>query len=130
MAIYDAYRKLSPPSSTWDRKARYSAIGKVPGKGYDDIFLVSALNHHVCVVRARVGEGLLGVLEGAGGQEWERLEVWRSRWWDLYLGDERVEAMGCVWGVMAWLMRRVEDGSAGCEEGGGADGLVEKMDLS
>ncbi|KAH7369883.1 hypothetical protein BKA65DRAFT_487211 [Rhexocercosporidium sp. MPI-PUGE-AT-0058] len=134
LAIYENYRKMSPPSATWDRKARYSAIGKVPGAGYDDVFLMSALNHHVCVVRARVSRALLSVLEGGAEEEWERLVVWRSRWWDLYLKEERVEAMGCVWGVMAWLMRKVEvevegegEEGAGAEEG---DGLVEKMDLS
>ncbi|KAG4443129.1 hypothetical protein IFR05_001361 [Cadophora sp. M221] len=134
MAIYESYRKMSPPSATWDRKARYSAIGKVPGRGYDDVFLVSALNHHVCVVRARVSERLLSVLAGGMEDDWERLEVRRSKWFDLYLAEERVEAMGCVWGLMAWLMRKVgseNEGGEGSEEvAGEGDGLVEKMDLS
>ncbi|KAL5323378.1 hypothetical protein ACEPPN_007913 [Leptodophora sp. 'Broadleaf-Isolate-01'] len=133
MAIYESYRKMTPPSATWDRKARYSAIGKVPGKGYDDVFLMSALNHHVCIVRARVSEKLLSVLEGGTEDEWERLEIRRSRWYDLYLKEERVEAMGCVWGVMSWLMRKVESergGEGGEDVAGEGDGLVEKMDLS
>ncbi|PVH88056.1 hypothetical protein DL98DRAFT_509563 [Cadophora sp. DSE1049] len=129
MAVYENYRKMNPPSATWDRKARYSAIGKVPGKGYDDIFLMSALNHHVSIVRARVSEKLLGVLEGGMEDEWERLEIRRTKWYDLYLKDERVEAMGCVWGVMAWLMRKVE--TPGAEKATGIDvPEVEKMDLS
>lgn len=106
LQIYNNYRKMLPPSSTWDRKARYCAIGKVEGVGYDDIFLVSALNHHVSIVRARVPEKLLGILEGGDQAEgWERVTMWRSKWYDLFLVSERIEGMELVWGMMAWLMR-------------------------
>ena len=47
---------------------------------------------------------------GAGtrrkSRSWGGLEVWRSRWYDLFLVEDRVEAMRLLWGVMAWLMRR------------------------
>ena len=106
MQIYNNYRKLLPPSSTWDRKARYSAIGKIEGIGYDDIFLVSALNHHVSIVRARVPEKLLAVLEGEDQAEgWERVTMWRSTWFDLFLISERIEAMELIWSMLTWLMR-------------------------
>ncbi|CAG8972843.1 hypothetical protein HYALB_00001262 [Hymenoscyphus albidus] len=108
LQIYDNYRKLLPPAPTWDRRTRYMPIGKpVPGKGYDDIFLISALNHHVSIVRVRVPDVLLGVLEGGSGQ-WRKVVMWRSKWFDLFLSDDRVEAMQIVWGMMAWLMRRVD----------------------
>lgn len=130
MHIYESYRKMNPPSSTWDRKARYEAIGRRKGEKGDDVFLVSSLNHHVCIVRARVPDGLLAALggeraEGAkgaerveggsgievegGGEEWERVEIRRSKWYDLYQSSERVEAMGVIWGMMAWLMRSTEE---------------------
>lgn len=106
LQIYENYRKMLPPSSTWDRKARYCAIGKVEGAGYDDIFLVSALNHHVSIVRARVPENLLRILEGGDQAEgWEKVTMWRSKWFDLFLASERIEGMELVWGMMAWLMR-------------------------
>jgi hypothetical protein len=106
MTIYENYRKLLPPSSTWDRKARYEAIGRVKGSGWDDVFLVSALNHHVCVMRARVPNALLEVLGGeTDGEGWERVQVWRSRWFDLFLVEDRIQGMELVWGMMAWLMR-------------------------
>ncbi|CZS95119.1 uncharacterized protein RAG0_04897 [Rhynchosporium agropyri] len=130
MAIYEQYRKMNAPSATWDRKARYSAIGKVAGQGYDDIFLMSALNHHISIVRARVSEKLLSVLDGGEEDEWDRLEVRRTKWYDLYLGEERVEAMGCIWGVMAWLMRKVENPIGGKSVASGDDKEAEKMDLS
>jgi hypothetical protein len=102
--LYENYRKMLPPSSGWDRRARYSAIGKVSGSGMDDIFLVSALNHHVSIVRARVPDSLLEALEGKDA-EWERVVVWRSRWFDLFLKEDRIQGMDLIWGMMAWLMR-------------------------
>jgi hypothetical protein len=133
MAIYENYRKLNPPGPTWDRKARYQAIGKAPGEGFDDVFLVSALNHHVCIMRARVPEKLLMILDGGDEKEgWERIVMWRSKWYDMYLGSERLEAMEIVWGMMAWLMRKIDNpadvGTATMEEDTSA--AEEKMDLS
>ncbi|KUJ10637.1 uncharacterized protein LY89DRAFT_247349 [Mollisia scopiformis] len=131
MQIYDNYRKMNPPGPTWDRKAKYMSIGKVEGVGYDDVFLVSALNHHICVVRARIPESLLEVLDGGEEKEWERVSMWRSKWFDMYLGKERVEAMELVWGMMAWLMRKIEGLKGPVEdEDDGDDGKAEKMDLS
>lgn len=78
------------------------------------------MNHHVAISRCRVGRGVLVGLEGLdgsgegegpgckGGKEGEEgVTVWRSRWWDLFSVEERVEAMGAVWGMMGWLMRDV-----------------------
>lgn len=121
MSLYDNYRMVRPPSSTWDRKARYLSIGKVEGAGYDDVFLVSCLNHHVSVSRCRVTSGLLDVLEGRAEQLQEEtgMRLWRSRWWDLFLAEERIEAMTAIWGMMAWLMRgeegKSEEGMEGVE---------------
>lgn len=109
MQIYENYRKMLPPSSSWDRKARYSPIGKAKGVDYDDVFLVSSLNHHVSIVRARVPASLMGVLDGGDHSKgWDTLMMYRSKWYDLFLTDERIEAMELVWGMMNWLMRSQE----------------------
>ncbi|KAI5919743.1 hypothetical protein F4810DRAFT_473769 [Camillea tinctor] len=133
--VYDSYRKVRPPSSNWDRKVRYEPIGRVRGADYDDVFVVSSLFHHVSVLRVRVPERLLDVLDGGveeqeegegegrkegirkGGRSWGKLEVWRSRWFDLFLVEERLEAMRLVWGMMAWVMRKDEgdEGAVGGE---------------
>ncbi|PQE32447.1 system b protein [Rutstroemia sp. NJR-2017a WRK4] len=122
MQIYDNYRKMLPPSSTWDRKARYMAIGKVGGAQgeWDDVFLVSCINHHIGFLRARVGKGLLDELEdgGKGRQALDRTTVWRSKWYDVFLAEERIEAMNVVWGIMAWSMRDTLN-----------DGAAERMDV-
>ncbi|KAH6677770.1 hypothetical protein F5X68DRAFT_36113 [Plectosphaerella plurivora] len=123
MSIYDNYRMVRPPSSSWDPKCRYESIGKVQGAGYDDIFILSSLFHHVCILRVRVPDRLLEVLEGAedvaGTCSWGGLEVRRSAWYDLFLVDQRIQAMQLVWGMMAWTMRQT-----GPEEKGEGDSDV------
>ncbi|KAI1631139.1 hypothetical protein F4809DRAFT_658494 [Biscogniauxia mediterranea] len=152
--VYDSYRKVRPPSSNWDRKVRYEAIGRARGADHDDVFVVSSLFHHVCVLRVRVPDRLLEVLDGGAeedgedegegeeGEEgrqgkegnegkgkgkgkrrsWDKLEVWRSRWFDLFLVEERLEAMRLVWGMMAWVMRKNDGEGEGVGVGGGQEG--------
>ncbi|KAK3346264.1 hypothetical protein B0T25DRAFT_520722 [Lasiosphaeria hispida] len=118
--MYDNYRMVRPPAATWDRKTQYTAIGRVPGADYDDIFIISALFHHVSVLRVRVPDKLLAVLDGEpdepptdGSKSWGRLEVRRSSWYDLFKAEDRVAAMQLVWSMMAFLMRDVEGEKAG-----------------
>jgi hypothetical protein len=106
--MYDNYRMVRPPAATWDKKTRYEAIGRARGAGYDDIFVVSTLLHHLSIVRVRVPDRLLAVLGGEvedRERSWGRLEVRRSRWFDFFKVEERVEAMQLVWSMMAWMMR-------------------------
>ncbi|KAK3348073.1 hypothetical protein B0H65DRAFT_165070 [Neurospora tetraspora] len=114
MAMYDNYRMVRPPALTWDKKAKYAAIGRAAGAEYDDIFVVSALYHHISIVRVRVPDQLMAVLEGRaehefedGKRSWGKLEVRRSKWFDLFKPEDRVEAMKLVWCMMNWLMRAV-----------------------
>lgn len=111
--MYDNYRMVRPPAATWDRRAKYKAIGRARGADYDDVFVVSAVLHHVSIVRVRVPDRLLAVLAGdsdAGSdsgdaRSWGKLEMWRSPWFDLFQVDERVQAMQLIWCMMAWTMR-------------------------
>ncbi|KAM0322427.1 hypothetical protein ACHAQA_009494 [Verticillium albo-atrum] len=124
MSIYDNYRMVRPPSASWDIKTRYEAIGKARGAGYDDIFVVSCLFHHVSILRVRVPDRLLDVLGGASDEgqtrSWGELEVRRSKWHDLFIVEQRVAAMELVWGVMAWMMRAPD-----AEQKGGARAEVD-----
>ena len=105
MSLYDNYRNVRPPSSTWDRKCRYTAIGKIAAAEYDDVFLVNCLNHHVCISRARVPKTLIDTIEGRQEKISEPLKVWRTKWYDLFVKEERIEAFSALWGMMQWLMR-------------------------
>lgn len=105
MPLYDNYRTVRPPVSTWDKKCRYMAIGKIAAAEYDDIFLVNCLNHHVCVSRARVPKSLIDTIEGRQEKISEPFKVWRTKWYDLFVKEERIEAFTAIWGMMNWLMR-------------------------
>ncbi|PFH63059.1 hypothetical protein XA68_10100 [Ophiocordyceps unilateralis] len=115
MSIYDNYRIVRPPSSSWDVKAKYEAIGKVEDASHDDVFVVSSLFHHVSVLRVRVPSRLLEVLDGSPESDpirrsWGKVEAWRSPWYDLFDVEQRVAAMQLLWSVMAYQMR-LESGS-------------------
>ncbi|KAI0118083.1 hypothetical protein F4776DRAFT_635060 [Hypoxylon sp. NC0597] len=123
LSIYDSYRMVRLPSSNWDKKTVYKAIGKVKGADYDDVFVLSSLFHHLSVLRVRVPSKLLDVLGGEpegvvevavdeSGEKlrsWGKLEMWRSRWFDLFIVEERLEAMRLLWGMMGWVMRKDEE---------------------
>lgn len=125
LSIYDSYRMVRLPSTTWDRKTRYAAIGKTKGADYDDVFVLSSLFHHFCVLRVRVPNRLLDVLGGepedapaegespGRGRSWGKLEMWRSKWFDLFIVEDRLEAMRLLWGMMAWVMRKEEGNGEG-----------------
>ncbi|KAL8968463.1 MAG: hypothetical protein Q9197_004873 [Variospora fuerteventurae] len=117
------YLDAKPPESAWESKVEYRMIGKEPGKGVDCVYLLSALNHHVSLVKVQVrdrylaavtrGEELEELQEpgsaGPGpGQGWRGLKVERSRWFDLFVPEERAQAMRGVWGATGWLMRSME----------------------
>ena len=118
LPMYDNYRMVRPPSASWDKKTRYSAIGRVKGADYDDIFVASALFHHVAVLRVRVPLRLLDALDGntaaapadpESSRSWGRLEVLRTQWYDLFLARDRVAAMQTIWSMMAFLMRKEDE---------------------
>ncbi|KAG5925786.1 hypothetical protein E4U42_003938 [Claviceps africana] len=116
LPIYDNYRMVRPPPSSWDRKARYEAIGKTSNSTYDDIFVLSSLFHHMSILRVRVPTRLLDVLDGspepdATKRSWGRVEAWRSPWYDFFQADQRVAAMQSIWAVMAHQMRSHEHGN-------------------
>lgn len=111
MSMYDSYRRVKPPSSNWDKKTKYMPIGRQKDVPFDDVFVISSVFHHICIIRARVPDRLLDVLDGApedagaAGRSWGKLEIWRSPWFDLFKPEDRREALRLLWGLNAWLMR-------------------------
>jgi hypothetical protein len=110
MSIYDSYRMVRPPSSTWDKKTIYEAVGKRKGSDCDDIFVISSLFHHISILRVRVPNRLMEVLEGSPEADerrrsWGRVKAWRSKWFDLFVVDQRIEALQLLWSVMNYQMR-------------------------
>lgn len=51
-------------------------------------------------------------------QPWYELNVERSRWFDLFVAEDRIQAMRGVWGVFAYLMRGEDGGKKGGDKEG------------
>lgn len=76
------------------------------------VFLVSALNHHVSILRFQVHQAYIdylttGMFPNPSPQDdaWCNPNLYRTRWYDLFDMKQRAEAMRGVWGVLAFLMR-------------------------
>ncbi|KAL8665544.1 MAG: hypothetical protein Q9168_007685 [Polycauliona sp. 1 TL-2023] len=110
-----AYLATKPPESLWEPKMEYRAIGKVPGTGADDIYLISSINHHISILGIRIDDRYLDFMTNGSEQEnfspstqeWWGLQMKRSRWFDLFDPSDRGEAMRGIWGVMSWMNRDV-----------------------
>ncbi|KAI7602614.1 hypothetical protein D0864_14925 [Hortaea werneckii] len=106
------WRELKCGSSTWDPKLDYTAIGKDPDSPYDEVFMVSSLNHHICILKLTVHVAYIDYLVSGGmpepraqGEEWDRPRLQRSQWYDLFAMDQRVDAYRALWGVISYLTR-------------------------
>lgn len=125
----DRWKLLQPGSRLWDDQRVYMKIGKEqpqtgmsPAETFDNVFLVSSMNHHVSILRMRVSDRYLAWLEGRNGGENTSiseeslqvqetagvLQLWRTKWYDLFSPEERLEAQRGVWHVMGWLMKQEE----------------------
>lgn len=103
-----------PPSSQYEKNVVYQHVGKVKGANYDDIYLISSLTHHLSILHLRVPSAYSAYLTlhhppspdfVPSQHPWYKIEVRRSRWFDLLDAADRVEAMRGIWGVVGWLMR-------------------------
>ncbi|KAI9848453.1 MAG: hypothetical protein M1837_000248 [Sclerophora amabilis] len=113
----EAYKRVAPGPGNWDPKVTYSHIGKESRGDVDHIYLVSSLNHHVSIVQLRVHASYLQFLESGklpsdqdypmslDGTPWYELRMCRTKWFDLFCAEDRLELMRGFWGIMAWMMR-------------------------
>jgi len=139
---YHDWVKIRPNTPTWDEKIIYKRIGRqqqhqqqeADGKeadagGFDDVYLVSSVNHHVCLVKLSVHEKYLEWLDtgktvqedehgGRSDDSWSKnvkgkpppkkhnlLYVSRSPWFDLFDVHQRQEFLLGLWRLMCWVAR-------------------------
>lgn len=74
--------------------------------------MVSSLNHHISVLKLRVHSLYIqyltdGILPESPPKDphWSSPILHRTRWYNLFDIDERLEAMRGIWGILAYLMR-------------------------
>ncbi|OAG43451.1 hypothetical protein AYO21_02388 [Fonsecaea monophora] len=124
---YQEWTKVRPNGPHWDEKLIYRKIGK-PSQdegpsGWDDIFMISAANHHACILRMSVHEDYLDWLEfgkegrslpdsqeTAGDVKADQrkehvLYVSRSPWLDLFEVEQRKELLTAIWRILSWINR-------------------------
>jgi hypothetical protein len=83
--------------------------------------MLSSLNHHLSILKLTVHETYLdslatGTQASNAERGWQRPRLQRSKWFDIFNCEQRIEAFRCLWGVMAYLTRddeRLEDSANG-----------------
>ncbi|KAF1963400.1 hypothetical protein CC80DRAFT_530282 [Byssothecium circinans] len=111
----EVWKAIRPGNPLWDPKVVYEAIGKDRSVEWDDVFMVSSLNHHISVLKLRVHPLYIryitdGTLpEGTPSDpNWCSPQLHRTRWFDLFDVEDRKEAMRGIWGIMSYLLRGQE----------------------
>lgn len=125
---YQEWQKLRPNTSTQDDRVIYKQIGKQDEQkgGFDDIYMVSSVNHHISLVKMRVHIDYLEWLESgkevhgtpdtgpesnSTSKSSEKspnvLYVCRSKWYDMFDVESRKELLIAMWRVMCWINRKV-----------------------
>ncbi|KLJ10201.1 hypothetical protein EMPG_14418 [Blastomyces silverae] len=116
MSISERWKILQPGPSLWDKKMIYKQIGKDKDSPFDDIFMVSSINHHFSIVHLRVHSTYLEWLTTSKGNlsdpskdntdtPWHVLQMRRTRWFDLFNASDRLEGLEGLWALFSWLMR-------------------------
>jgi len=128
MGAAEVWKMMLPSVGYWDRRVSYSMLGKDKGSNFDEVsqsargvlsisdreqvFLISSLYHHISVLKLRVHQSYLdyltdGILPTCAPTDdsWSSPTVQRTRWFNLFVAEDRVEAARGIWGVMACLAR-------------------------
>ncbi|OQO11690.1 hypothetical protein B0A48_03417 [Cryoendolithus antarcticus] len=114
------WKELKCGSGMRDQRTEYMAIGKELNSPYDEVFMVSSLNHHISILKLTIHDAYLDYLAGVGfpsvplmESDWSTPRLQRSKWFNLFDADDRVEAFSALWAIMSYLTRDpVPDGNA------------------
>ncbi|KZF21443.1 hypothetical protein L228DRAFT_262459 [Xylona heveae TC161] len=135
-AKIESWKLLRPGMPLWDPKVTYLHIGRDKNDEFDNIYMISSLNHHISILRMRVHPLYLHYIRtgiphptsadypfpagsalsaapspgspSSASTPWYVLDLQRSKWYDLFSREDRIEAMRGIWGVMAYMMRSSE----------------------
>jgi len=121
---YQEWLKVRPNGPCWDEKIICRSVGKQSqdegNTGWDDIYMISAANHHACILKMSVhvnylewletGKGSVANVEAALGEgpgsKLDRvLYISRSPWFDFFEVEQRKELLVGIWRVLSWMNR-------------------------
>ncbi|PYH40132.1 uncharacterized protein BP01DRAFT_370155 [Aspergillus saccharolyticus JOP 1030-1] len=83
------WKIVEPGPSLWDRRMRYIQIGKPIESPFDDIYMLSSINHHLAILHLRVHRRYLEMITHGcsdyppvsdGDQPWQVLQLRRTKW--------------------------------------------------
>ncbi len=75
--------------------------------------MISSLNHHISIVKLSIHQQYLEFLSSGempsnpSSPSWCSPTLQRTRWFNLFCKEDRVEAMRELWGLMSYLMRYI-----------------------
>ncbi|KAJ5628531.1 hypothetical protein N7490_010759 [Penicillium lividum] len=111
----EKWQMIQPGPSLWDKRMRYMQIGKAKDSPFDDIYMVSAINHHIAILHLRVHRRYLDILtygesnfpeeSNIPDQPWHVLTLQRTRWYNLFDANDRIEALKGVWSLFHYQQR-------------------------
>ncbi|RHZ67751.1 uncharacterized protein CDV56_109581 [Aspergillus thermomutatus] len=112
----ERWKIVQPGPSLWDKRMRYIQIGKDKDSPFDDIYMISSINHHVAILHLRIHRRYLDVLttgesdfppeSDTPDQPWQVLKLRRTKWYDLFDAQERLEVFQGVWTMFHYLLRK------------------------
>ncbi|GIJ88477.1 hypothetical protein Asppvi_007401 [Aspergillus pseudoviridinutans] len=112
----EKWKIVQPGPSLWDKRMRYIQIGKDKDSPFDDIYMLSSINHHVAILHLRIHRRYLDILTTGESdfppetdtldEPWQVLKLRRTKWYDLFDAQERLEAFQGVWRMFHYLLRK------------------------
>ncbi|KAL2834500.1 hypothetical protein BDW59DRAFT_137973 [Aspergillus cavernicola] len=114
MSSSDKWKIIQPGSSLWDKRMRYIQIGKEKESPYDDIYMLSSINHHLAILHLRIHRRYLDILTNGtsdvppnslADHPWHILKLRRTRWYDLLDAQDRLEIFKGIWTLFHCLLR-------------------------
>ncbi|PTU18619.1 hypothetical protein P175DRAFT_0442278 [Aspergillus ochraceoroseus IBT 24754] len=115
MSNSEKWKIVQPGPPLWDRRMRYIQIGKPKDSPFDDIYMLSSINHHLAILHLRVHRRYIDILatgksnfsadSNTSEQPWHVLQLRRTRWFDLFDTQDRLEVFRGIWTLFHCLLR-------------------------
>ncbi|KAL5335031.1 hypothetical protein BJX70DRAFT_336228 [Aspergillus crustosus] len=115
MSSSDYWRIVQPGSSLWDKRMRYIQIGRERDTPFDDIYMLSSINHHLSILHLRVHRRYIDIIstgssstppDSTPDHPWHVLKLRRTRWFDLFDAQDRVEVFKGIWTLFHCALRK------------------------
>jgi hypothetical protein len=115
MSSSDKWKIIQPGPSLWDKRMRYIQIGRDRECPFDDIYMLSSINHHLSILHLRIHRRYLDIIttgkstvpptSNDESHPWHILKLRRTRWYDLFDAQDRVDVFRGIWTIFHVMLR-------------------------